>query len=143
MKRLSCLTALVVFLMSCSRPELISAQEATEAIGRFDRAWQAKNESGLDSVLADQYQYFTQSGGVVSRANLLATARSRAYILENGDRDPVSVTIKGNVAVVNTTWRGRGIYQGRAFNDYQRCSVTLIKEGGRVRILSEHCTLIR
>jgi hypothetical protein len=129
---------------SCIRSGgVITAEEAADAVRRFDQAWQAKNSNGLDSILAEQYFYFTQSGGVVDRNNLLATAASPDYVLENAAREQVSVILRGNTAVVNTTWRGKGIYFGRSFDDYQRCSVTLLKENGKVRILSEHCTLIQ
>jgi len=133
---------IAVILLSCNKAEKITPEEVADAIRRFDLAWKNKSAPGVDSVLADQYIYFTQSGGVFNRANVVNTAGSSDYLLEAVERKQLSVTISGNTAVVNTTWKGRGSYFGKPFDDYQRCSVTLIKQDGEVRILSEHCTVM-
>jgi hypothetical protein len=134
---------LTVMILSCSGPGGITAREAAAAIDRFDQAWYRKDSPGVDSILAPSYMYFTQSGGVFDRASLVRTAGSPSYRLESMNRDQVSIVIQGNTAVVNTIWTAKGIYNGVPFNDRQRCSLTLIKENGQVRILSEHCTPIR
>ena len=133
---------LTVSILSCNKKESITADEAESAIRKFDGAWKNKSAKGVDSVLAARYLYFTQSGGVFDRANLINTAGSPEYKLDFEEREVISVAIQGNTAVVNTTWKGRGTYYGKPFNDYQRCSVTLVKESGTVRVLSEHCTPI-
>jgi hypothetical protein len=132
-----------VSLLSCSKKETITAEEVAAVISRFDAAWQNKRAAGVDSVVADQYIYFTQSGGVFSRENLIRTAGSAEYQLESSERKLVSVIIHGNSAVVNTTWKGKGSYFGQPFDDYQRCSIALVKISGEVKIVSEHCTVIR
>jgi hypothetical protein len=133
---------LAVSILSCNKKETITAEEAELTIRNFDGAWKNKNAKGVDSVLADRYLYFTQSGGVFDRANLINTAGSPEYKLDFEEREVISVAIQGNTAVVNTTWKGRGTYYGKPFDDYQRCSVTLVKVSGKVRVLSEHCTPI-
>jgi hypothetical protein len=133
---------LTVSILSCNKKDIITAEEAEFVIRSFDVAWKNKNAKGVDSVLAARYLYFTQSGGVFDRANLIQTAGSPEYKLDFEEREVISVAIQGNTAVVNTTWKGRGTYYGKLFDDYQRCSVTLVKESGKVRVLSEHCTPI-
>lgn len=136
--------ALVVILsQSCTKPETITAEEASEVIRRFDTGWKTKNVATVDSVLSRQYTYFTQSGGTFDRANIVQTAGSPDYQLQEMERKQISISISGNTAVVNTTWRGKGSYFGNPFDDTQRCSVTLVKEKGKIRILAEHCTPIK
>ena len=102
-----------------------------------------KDAKLVDSVLSDKYVYFTQSGHTFDRASLVKTAGSNVYTLQNMERESYTVMLEGNTAVVNTTWQGKGVYHGQNFDDKQRCSITIVKHEGKVKILSEHCTPIR
>ena len=128
--------------ISCSQ-ETITKEEVIAAIERFDDGWKNKHAGVVDSILSPAYIYFTQSGGTFDRVNVLKTAASPDYTLQSLQRRAYDIKIEGNTAVVNTTWNGKGTYFDTPFNDTQRCSITLIKTGGRVRILSEHCTPIK
>jgi len=134
---------LVALSQSCTQTETITAEEVSEVVRRFDEGWRNKNARVVDSVLSEQYMYFTQSGGTFNRANIVQTAGSAEYVLREMERKQISVSISGNTAVVNTTWRGKGSYYGNPFDDTQRCSITIIKKMGKVQILSEHCTLVK
>lgn len=123
--------------------ETISEGEVIAAINQFDDAWENKNAAVVDSVLSPHYMYFTQSGGTFDRANLLKTASSPVYKLQTMERSKFSIIIEGNTAVVNSIWYGKGSYHGEDFDDSQRCSITLVKLKGKVKILSEHCTPIK
>jgi hypothetical protein len=112
-------------------------------IGKFDEGWKNKNEVLVDSVLSEHYVYFTQSGYTFDRPKLVATAGSDVYTLQNMERENFVVQIEGNTAVVSTIWKGEGYYHGEQFNDRQRCSVTIVKHNGIVKILAEHCTPIK
>lgn len=129
--------------ISCTQEKSLTRDEVIAAIEKFDAGWKAKSRETTDSILAPAYIYFTQSGGIFDRKNVLNTAASPKYTLEQVERKIVDTRITGNTAVVNTTWIGKGVYFDKPFNDTQRCSVTLIKEKGKVTILSEHCTLIK
>jgi hypothetical protein len=94
-------------IISCSQEETITADEVAAVINRFDTAWQSKKAVVVDSVLSDQYIYFTQSGGTFSRENIVATSASSEYKLDKVERKQISIKIKGNTAVVNTTWHGK------------------------------------
>ncbi|MCW3093592.1 MAG: hypothetical protein JWP81_4661 [Ferruginibacter sp.] len=97
----------------------------------------------VDSVLSPGYIYFTQSGGVFSRSNLVQTAGSPEYTLDTVERMEYFVELYENTAVVSTRWQGKGRYKGTYFNEDQRCSLTIIKTADIVKIFSEHCTPIR
>lgn len=130
--------------MGCiSKKDRITEEEAVQVIKRFDEGWNNKNWKKVDSVLAPEYIYFTQSGGLFSREGLVQTAGSPTYSLSRSYRSAFEVKLSGNVAIVSTRWQGTGIYRGVPFDEDQRCSITILKKNGKVQILSEHCTPIK
>lgn len=138
---------LLIFIIcishSCRQKETLTTEEVTAAIQHFDNGWKTKNSKTVDSILSPSYIYFTQSGGIFDRKNVVHTAGSADYILDTVHRQQFDIKIEGNTAVVNTLWRAKGSYFDTPFNDSQRCSITLIKNNGKVEILSEHCTPIK
>ncbi|PHX73947.1 MAG: hypothetical protein CK547_05765 [Chitinophagaceae bacterium] len=144
MKKLSILFLLLYFFSSCkNKDEVLTEKEVFDVINKFDVGWRTKNASIVDSVLSEQYLYFTQSGHTFNRVNLLATAGSQVYQLQTMEREQLTIQLEGNAAVVNTIWKGKGLYHGEDFNDKQRCSITIVKHKGQVKILAEHCTPIK
>ena len=144
MKKLSILFLLFYFFSSCkNKDEVLTEKEVFDVINKFDVGWRTKNASIVDSVLSEQYLYFTQSGHTFNRVNLLATAGSEVYQLQTMEREQLTIQLEGNAAVVNTIWKGKGLYHGEDFNDKQRCSITIVKHDGKVKILAEHCTPIK
>jgi len=133
----------LLLFCSCSSKENLTEQEVLSVIEKFDQGWKMKDAKLVDSVLSDKYVYFTQSGHTFDRASLVKTAGSNVYTLQNMERESYTVMLEGNTAVVNTTWQGKGVYHGQNFDDKQRCSITIVKHEGKVKILSEHCTPIR
>lgn len=142
---LSVLTSLTVACSQAPKPADPSLTEAEviAVISKFDEGWKNKKKALVDSVLSEHYLYFTQSGHTFNRPNLVETAGSDVYTLQDMERESQTIIIEGNTAVVNTLWKGKGMYHGQAFNDKQRCSVTIVKHDGKVKILSEHCTPIK
>jgi hypothetical protein len=145
MKNLIWGSALVLALLalSCGQKQVLTRDEVLTAIKRFDEGWQGKDSTVVNKVLSPSYVYFTQSGGIFSRSNILHTSTSPEYLLQKMDRDDYVIHIQGNTAVVSTIWRGKGTYRGEEFDDRQRCSITLVKNKGKVEILSEHCTPLK
>jgi len=144
MIKLPLATLLISLLsLSCSEPEILTKEEVIAAIQRFDTGWRTKNAKAVDSVLSPSYLYYTQSGGTFDRANVVKTAGSADYKLDTMQREQFDIKIEGNTAVVNTIWKAKGSYFDDPFDDTQRCSITVIKNKGKVEILSEHCTPIR
>jgi hypothetical protein len=123
--------------------EVLTEEEVLAVINKFDEGWKNKNKAIVDSVLSEHYVYFTQSGYTFNREKLVATAGSDVYTLQNMERENFIVQLDGNAAVVNTIWKGEGYYHGEQFSDRQRCSVTIVKHKGKVKILAEHCTPIK
>ncbi|MBI5371801.1 MAG: nuclear transport factor 2 family protein [Sphingobacteriales bacterium] len=140
---LSVLLILEAFSSCCKQPEKLTEQEVLDIINRFDEGWRHKNAKAVDSVLSKQYLYFTQSGHTFDRASLVQTASSSVYQLQTMERQQYAIQLEGNTAVVNTVWKGKGSYHGQVFDDNQRCSITVVKTSGEVKILAEHCTPIK
>lgn len=144
MKKIYCVAILILLIGgSCKQKEILTREEVVAVIERFDKGWKDKNPKAVDSVLSPSYIYFTQSGGIFDRKNVVATAGSPDYSLDTVQRQQYDIIIEGNTAVVNTVWHAKGSYYGIAFDDHQRCSITLIKNNGKVEILSEHCTPVK
>jgi hypothetical protein len=144
MKFIAPLLFIAVSFAACkSKKSILTKEEVIEVIKRFDAGWNNKNLGAVDSVLAPGYIYFTQSGGIFSRDSVVSTAGSPAYTLEQVSRSDYEVQLYGNTAIVSTRWRGRGMYKGTAFDEDQRCSITIVKTGKKVEIMSEHCTPIK
>jgi hypothetical protein len=135
---------LFIGFSSCTKKQSpLTREEVIAVIKRFDEGWKNKDLKTVDSVLAPSYIYFTQSGGIFGRTNLVQTAGSPDYSLDTMDRMHFYVELYENTAVVSTRWRGKGIYNGVPFDEVQRCSLTIIKAEGKVKILTEHCTPIK
>lgn len=144
MKSILSVIFIVIILQSCGeKNERITTEEVLAVLNRFDEGWRNKKPAVVDSVLSPSYIYFTQSGGTFNRVNVVHTAGSGDYKIDTVYRKQYDIKIEGNTAVVNTIWYGKGAYFGKPFNDRQRCSVTLVKNEGKVMILSEHCTPIK
>jgi Domain of unknown function (DUF4440) len=131
------------FSTSCQQKEILSREEVIAVIEKFDAGWKNKNAAVVDAVLSPSYIYFTQSGGIFDRKNIIQTAGSSDYRLDTFQRQQLDIKIDGNTAIVNTIWNGKGSYFGSSFDERQRCSITIIKKNGKAEILSEHCTLIK
>ena len=140
---------LVAFLLLLAVPA-VRAQGATSdsaavlaAVQAFDEAWAAKDSAAAGRWLTPSYRYFTSTGGVWSRAQLLELLVAPAYRVERAQRTVLEPRITGTTAVVSSRWQGQGTFPGGTFNDDQRCSLVLLKEGQAWRLLAEHCTQIR
>lgn len=116
--------------------------EPRQAIARYDIAWAARDGATLEALVAPGFVYFTSRGGEWSRTRWFDFMMSPAYTLEKAERTEIVVNPAGDVAVASTRWTGNGSFEGRPFNDDQRCSITLVRQAGNWRILSEHCTQI-
>ena len=106
----------------------------------YDDAWMKKDVKALDRILAPDYVYFSSLGGVTDRTKTRELVASPGYRLERGQRSDIHTYKAGTTVVVSTRWQGSGVYEGKPFDDDQRCSIVVGFVDGRGRILSEHCT---
>jgi hypothetical protein len=116
--------------------------QARAALVRYDDAWKARDVRALRKILAPEYVYFSSLGGESDLAKTLETVASPDYRLERAERSEIRTHHIGTTVVLSTRWRGAGVFDGKPFEDDQRCSVAVGFADGRGRILSEHCTNI-
>ena len=139
---------IAVLLSLASRPapaQLASADSAAgiAAVRAFDAALAAKDTAAAGQWLGAHYRYFTSTGGVWTRAQLLDLLAAPAYHAERAERSALEARITGGTAVVGSRWQGRGSYAGGTFDDDQRCSLVLTRQGQRWQLVAEHCTQIQ
>ncbi len=136
--------ALFTAFYSCRQKQSpLTKDEVIDVIHHFDNGWEHKNMEEVDSVLSPSYIYFTRSGGTFSRDSVVATAGESSYLLKDVSRSEITTSIYRNTAIVSTRWKGKGMYRGNPFDEDQRCSIVVVKNGNKVEILSEHCTPIQ
>ena len=128
-----------------ARGQAVPADSAAvlRAVAGYDAAWAAKDTAAVGQWLAPAYRYFTSTGGVWSRAEVLALLAAPDYRLERVERSALEAQLSGTTAVVSSRWQGSGTYPGGRFDDDQRCSLVLVKHGTGWWLVAEHCTQIR
>lgn len=133
---------ILVGISSKANGQLIQKDEVADFVKSYDKAWNRKDVASVEPILATDYVYFTSKGGVSTRQRTLALLRSPKYILISAERNEIDVYLTGSTAIVSSRGRGHGSYDGEEFRDDQRCSIVVTREGGRWKVLSEHCTQI-
>ena len=120
------------------------AQDAiTKAVANYDAAWNAKHVDTVSKILADDYVYFSSTGGLTDRKATLEFLASPDYKLTFVERSGVKILSKTDrVAVVSSRWKGRGTFGKEEINDDQRCGFVFVKENKTWKLLSEHCAQI-
>ncbi|HKP69361.1 MAG TPA: nuclear transport factor 2 family protein [Pyrinomonadaceae bacterium] len=140
MKTFRFLFAILIFL-----PAIYG--QANDAINRavksYDDNWNKKNVDGVSNILADEYVYFSSTGGLTDRKKTLEFLASPDYKLTFVERSEVTVLAADDrVAVVSSRWKGRGTYGKEVINDDQRCGLVFVSRSGLWKLLSEHCAQI-
>jgi ketosteroid isomerase-like protein len=117
-------------------------QDVIHFVEEYDGAWNRKDAASVERFLAADYVYFTSKGAIHSRQQMLDMVLSPKYVLVSADRSEMKVYRTSSTAVVSSRWKGHGTYDGRGFQDDQRCSIVLGREKQGWQVLSEHCTQI-
>ena len=124
-----------------SRPGSFEAAALT-LVARYDDAWMKKDLRAMDRILARSYVYVSSRGDVSDFAKTRALVSSPGYRLVVGRRDELAAQRFGETVVVVSHWVGSGEFEGKPFEDDQRCSVVVGFADTAGRVLSEHCTNI-
>ena len=144
MKKFSILLA-IFFLSSAAFGQASEDAVAsiTRAVTNYDAAWNKKDVDGVSKLLADDYVYFSSTGGLTDRKATLEFLVSPDYKLTFVERSEVKILSRTeHVAVVSSRWKGRGTYGKEQINDDQRCGLVFVKDHKTWKLLSEHCAQI-
>ena len=121
----------------------ITEKEVTDFIKHYDELWAKRDTTGMKKAIAENYIYFTSTGNTTTRDRIISWfTPADKYKVDSAIRSEISVTINDNTAVVSSRWIGSGSFDGEKFKDDQRCSLTIQKENGELKLISEHCTQI-
>ena len=134
---------------ACRRPEASPPAgsgsfeaSALALVARYDEAWMKKDMAAIDRILAPSYVYVSSRGDLSDLAKTRALVSSPGYRLVQGRRDELTAHRVGQTVVVTSHWIGSGEFEGKPFEDDQRCSVVVGFADTAGRVLSEHCTNI-
>ena len=118
-------------------------EAVAQLVAQYDSAWNQRDMSTVNSLLAPQYKYSTSQGGMRSRAETLALLSAPDYRLEHANRSEIAVSPKGSIigsVAVSSRWVAHGTYRGHAFKDDQRCTQTWLPTTSQTwQLVSEHC----
>ena len=122
---------------------VLTEKEVRDFVNRYDDLWAKRDTTGMKDVMAENYIYFTSAGSTTDRKKIISWfSPADKYIINTATRSEIGVTINGNTAVVSSRWIGSGSFEGEQFKDDQRCSLTIQKENGKLKLIAEHCTQI-
>jgi uncharacterized protein (TIGR02246 family) len=117
------------------------SSEAQALSEQWFQAWLDKDASIIERLAADDYLYVGPGGITMDRLAILAVIRSPAYRLDHGVRTDVSVRSLGeDAAIVRHHYRGAGSFEGRAFDEDQRCVMIWARQNGRWLLVMEQCS---
>ena len=123
--------------------QVTETKSVLQVLQENDHAWQVRDTAKVRALLADDYIYFTSTGGLSSKAESITTLGSPDYVLEDAERSEIEVRITGSAAIVSSRWRGHGTWKKKPFVDDQRCSLVFLKTNVGWKLLAEHCTQIQ
>ena len=122
---------------------VLTEKEVRDFVKHYDDLWATRDTTGMKEAMAENYIYFTSVGNTSDRRRIISWfTPADKYKGDTAIRNEISVTIHGNTAIVSSRWVGSGSFDGERFRDDQRCSLTIQKEGGKLKLISEHCTQI-
>ena len=118
-------------------------RDVRKVLADYDAAWNKKYVAGVSAILADDYVYFSSTGGLTDRKRTLEFLASPDYKLTFVERSEIVVLYKSNaIHVISSRWKGRGTYGKEEINDDQRCGLVFVRQAKQWKLLSEHCTQI-
>jgi hypothetical protein len=122
-------------------PHADSAQVAA-VVAAYDSLWARKDTAAARRLMSPRYQYFTSTGAVQARDQVIEFLARPDYRLDYVRRSEVAVTLDGPAAVVSSRWVGKGSWAEGTIDDDQRCGLVFVRGDGGWRLLSEHCVQI-
>lgn len=150
MKKLILLFGIAFFYWGCttksekeSNENIITEKEVKDFVNGYDNMWAKRDTTAMKEAMAENYIYFTSTGNTSTRDRIISWfTPADKYTVDTAMRSEITIAINGNAAIVSSRWIGAGSFDGERFRDDQRCSLTIQKEKGKLKLISEHCTQI-
>jgi len=151
MKLFVAIMSFVVLFMACRNSrqspagkDALTETEVLDFINHYDQSWGARDTSRMKELMDDHYIYFTSTGKTSNRKAIIGWfTPADKYKVDTAVRSEITVMrLKDNTAIVSSRWTGSGTFGEEKFNDDQRCGLVIQKTGGKLKLISEHCTQI-
>jgi len=115
-------------------------QEIRKIHQEYDRAWLQQDATAFDRLLADDVTQTDPEGKVLSKAEIVANAKSGDVKFEVGQSDDVKVRVYGNTALVTTRWTEKSTNKGKPTTGIMRNTVVYVKKNGNWQVVSDQVT---
>src|SRR5215831_19961820 len=111
--------------------------QVLETLKKYDEAWNKKDVTTVDKILAAEYVYFSSTGTITSRQKTLEFLMSPKYHLTFAERTEIKTFRTVDTVIVSSRWKGKGTYNDDMINDDQRCSLVFAKQSKAWKLVSE------
>jgi ketosteroid isomerase-like protein len=128
----------------------VAAQQKTDpsaVLKALEEKWAAAQVRGdvaaMGSLLADTFVYTNIDGALRSKAEMIVEIKSGKLKILSAKVDDMKVTVYGDAAVVTGRWQGKGIEDGKPFDDTERWTDTWVRIQGQWRCVASQSTLLK
>jgi len=131
----------------------VVAQEVTKPTGEeahlmaLESAWnhaeQSKDAAALGQLVADTFVYVDYDGTLMNKKEYLASTANGDVQQEQIINEGMTVHLYGNAAVVNGTYRDKGVEKGKPFSRHGRFTDTWIRSKDAWQCVASQSTLIK
>ena len=144
---LGLIAACSLMVFGCAAVQQKAADGSDEvALRALEEKWDAATAKvdlvTVDAILADTFVSTGTEGQVRTKAEVLASLKSGATKYEASKLDDIHVYLYGDAAVVTGRWTGKGIEEGKPFNEVDRWTDTFIKQNGQWQCASTQSTVV-
>ena len=108
----------------------------------YDRAYVQQDAAALDRLLADEFTLTEVDGKVISKAGMIAAAKSGDVKVETGKSEDSRIRIYGNTALVKGRWVEKSTSKERVINATMQTTTVYVKRDGKWQIVSDQVTII-
>jgi hypothetical protein len=144
------LAAMLVLLISSA---FMFAQESSKPSGEeghlraLETAWnhaeQSKDAAALGQLLADSFLYVDYDGALMNKKQYLASTVNGDVQNEQINNEGMTIQVYGDAAVVNGSYRDKGLEKGKPFSRHGRFTDTWIYRNGTWQCVASQSTLIK
>lgn len=120
-----------------------NTEKEVEAVRQeYDKAAVSQDAATFDRLASDDYTLTQPDGKVVTKAEMIAMAKSGDVKVEKGQSDNVKIRLYGNTALVTGRWTEKSTNKGKPFAGTMQYTTVYVKKNGKWQIVSDHGTMI-
>jgi hypothetical protein len=144
MKRIVCAVGVVVLAFGVAILAQQKSGGTEQKLINLENGWAAAQVQGkldlafLEGVLADDYVQTNWDGTSETKAQILASLKSKEVVTTYSEGDDYKVRVYGDAAVVTGRWTGKQTIKGMDTSGQYRWTDTWIKKAGRWQCVASH-----